>query len=115
MTNSTKTPAKFRKAAAVANEVALRAGELHNSITDGHEVTALQIRELGFELATVNNKRKSSVDASTAAFFFDAAAAFGTAGLAVHQGNLDLAAEKLDEGAARLEGVEEHVAGLFRR
>ena len=108
-------PIAFRKAAATAAEVALRAGELHNSITDGQDVSEAQLRELGVELAKHNNKRKSTVDASTAAFFFDAAGAFGAASFALYKGDRELAAAKLDEGATALESVEAHVAGLFRR
>ena len=108
-------PAKFRKAVRIASETSLRAGELHNSITDGEQVTVPDIRELGTMIVAANSKRKSLVDASTAAFFFDAAGHFGKAADAVLAGDQDAAAEQLDLGAAELEKIEEHVEDLFRR
>ena len=113
--SNTTTPAAFRKATAVANEIALRAGEFVNSITDGQELTASDFREIMSALGSVNTKRRTKLDESTRRFFFDAFGAFHAAELAYAAGDLGTAADKLDEGANRLEGVEEHVAGLFRR
>lgn len=115
-TTATATiPAKFRKAVTAADQIALRAGELHNSITDGEQVTVLDIRELGTMIVKINSKRKSTVDASTAAFFFDAAGHFGRAADAIYAGDTDQAAEELDLGANEMDKVAAHVAGLFRR
>ena len=115
MSNTTTTPAAFRKAVATANETALRAGEFVNSITDGQELTTSDFRELTAAIGSVNTKRRTKLDESTRRFFFDAFGAFHAAELAYAAGDLGTAADKLDEGASRLEGVEEHVAGLFRR
>ena len=115
MSNSTTTPAAFRKAVAVANETALRAGEFTNSITDGHALTSADFNEILDALGSVNTKRRTKLDESTRRFFFDAFGAFHAAQLAYTAGDLATAAVKLDEGATRLEGVEGHVAGLFRR
>ena len=115
MSNSTTTPAAFRKAVAVANETALRAGEFTNSITDGQDLTSSDFNELMSALGSVNTKRRTKLDESTRRFFFDAFGAFHAAELAYTAGDLATAADKLDEGAGRLEAVEGHVAGLFRR
>ena len=115
MSNSTTTPAAFRKAVAVANETALRAGELTNSITDGHALTSADFNEILDALGSVNTKRRTQLDESTRRFFFDAFGAFHAAELAYTAGDLATAADKLDECVTRLVGVEGHGAGVFRR
>jgi len=107
------TPAAFRRASRVAEAVALEAGELVNSITDGHAVTSQDVRELTSQISKVNNKRRSTVDASTARFFYAAAFAFGRAADALILGNTELAAERLDLGANELDQVPAHIRGLF--
>lgn len=115
MSNLTAAPVKFRKAVRIAEEASLRAGELHNSLTDELEVTPADLRELNEMVSQANSKRKSLVDASTAAFFFAAVGHFGKAQFALIDQDFALAAELLDLGAAELDKVEGHVAGLFRR
>lgn len=115
-TTATATiPAKFRKAIRVSQEISLRAGELINSITDGETITQADIRELSIVLITVNTKRKSIVDESTARFFFDAAHHIGQAVWALHAEDLAKVAEELDLAANEMDAVEAHVTGLFRR
>lgn len=108
-------PAKFRRAVKVSEELSLRAGELVNSITDGHEVTTEDILALNAEIVKVNNKRRSTVDASTGLYFFKAAGAFLKARDAVMDGDLETASAYLDEGAVEMELVPEHVDYLFTR
>ena len=112
---ATKVPAAYRKAARIANETALTAGELVNSLNDGLGATPEEVRGLCRYLATANNKRKSLVDASTATMFYDAVAAFSKAEFALLADDTDAAANYLDEGATQLERVEGHVQGLFTR
>lgn len=112
-TQTANTPRTFRKAITIANQVSLRAGELYNSLTDGETVTFADVRELGTMLVKANSKRKSLVDASTAAYFFDAARCFGEAADAILTGDTGTAAARLDEGANSLDLIEQHVQGLF--
>ena len=114
-TATATVPAAYRKAARIANETALTAGELVNSLNDGLGATPEEFRALCRNLATANNKRKSLVDASTAGLFYDAVAAFSKAEFALLAGDTAAAVNYLDEGATQLERVEGHVQGLFTR
>ena len=112
---ATQIPAPFRKAARVADEIALRAGELHNSLTDGQRVTVLDLRELSALIVTVNTKRKSIVDASTGALFFKAAHHIGKAVDASFDEDTETMAEHLELAADAMDEVKPHVEELFGR
>ena len=113
MRTATQIPAPFRKAIRVADEIALRAGELHNSLTDEQRVTVLDLRELTTLICTVNNKRKSIVDASTGALFFKAAHHIGRAIDASFIEDTVAMAEHLDRAADAMDEVRPHVEMIF--
>lgn len=113
--NARTAPAPYRKAIRVADEIALRAGELHNSLTDGQRVTVLDLRELSALIVTVNSKHKSIVDASTGALFFKAAHHVGKAVDASFIEDTVAMAEHLDRAADAMDEVEPNVEELFGR
>ena len=115
MRTATQIPAPFRKAARVADEIALRAGELHNSLTDEQMVSREDLRELTDLICTVNTKRKSIVDASTGALFFKAAHHIGKAVDASFDEDTETMAEHLDLAADAMDEVRPHVEELFGR